>query len=86
MSSQGSILTSFSSGEMFIPNSDREDCRVPVPSGTNIAESPQPKKSRGNLNMFNEKLVGTFDRCKVTDREAVYLVIAICQGLKILMF
>ncbi|CAH0547104.1 unnamed protein product [Brassicogethes aeneus] len=65
MLSQGSSLST-SSGEIFIPYN---------------AGPSQSNKSRGSYNIFSERVVATFDRCKISDRDAVFLSIAICQSL-----
>lgn len=65
ISSQISALST-SSGEMYVPTTDR-------PSDS--------KKLRGRYNIFNERVVATFDQCKVSDRDAVFIVTVICQSL-----
>jgi hypothetical protein len=41
----------------------------------------KPKTSRATVNIFDEKLVAAFDRCGVTDRNAVFLLNATCEAL-----
>lgn len=42
---------------------------------------PAPKKSRGNINIFTNKVVAALDACKVSDRKAVHLIAAIAEAL-----
>lgn len=41
----------------------------------------EPKKSRGSIKVINEKVVAALDLCRVSDRNAVHLIIAIAQSL-----
>lgn len=65
LSSQGSALSA-SSGEIYFPTT---------------AGSSESKKIRGSYNILNDRVVATFDRCKVSDRDAVFIITAICQSL-----
>lgn len=40
-----------------------------------------PKKSRGTVNIFDEKLVAVLDRCKITDKQAVHLISTVAHRL-----
>lgn len=40
-----------------------------------------PKKSRGSVNVIDEKLVAALDRCRISDRDAVHLIAAVAQSL-----
>lgn len=63
--SQGSALSA-SSGEIYLPNTAR------------LSDS---KITRGKYDIFSERVVATLDRCKVSDRDAVFIITAICQSL-----
>lgn len=65
LSSQGSVLSS-SSGEIYFPNTAR------------LSDS---KKTRGSYDILSERVVATLDRCKVSDRNSVFIITAICQSL-----
>ncbi|XP_074102892.1 uncharacterized protein LOC141529980 [Cotesia typhae] len=65
LSSQGSAQ-SVSSGEVYIPTT---------------AGQFKSRNIRGTHNILNERVVATFDRCKVSDRDAVFITTAICQSL-----
>lgn len=42
----------------------------------------QPKRSRGSVNIINEKLVAVLDKCKLSDRDAVHVIAAVAQSLQ----
>lgn len=42
-----------------------------------------PKNKRGRYQFITPKLVAVFDTCKVSDRNAVRLLIATCQALQL---
>ncbi|XP_074114131.1 uncharacterized protein LOC141537185 [Cotesia typhae] len=65
LSSQGSAQ-SVSSGEVYIPTT---------------AGQFKSRNIRGTHNILNERVVATFDRCKISDRDAVFITTAICQSL-----
>ncbi|XP_074110989.1 uncharacterized protein LOC141535098 [Cotesia typhae] len=65
LSSQGSAQ-SVSSGEVYIPTT---------------AGQFKSRNIRGTHNILNERVVASFDRCKVSDRDAVFITTAICQSL-----
>lgn len=54
-------------------NVSTDDFECPGPS--------QPKRSRGNTHVVDEKLVAVLETCKISDRKAVHLIIAIAQAL-----
>lgn len=41
----------------------------------------KPKRQRGTLNIINYQLVASLDRCKISDRNAVYIIVAIAAAL-----
>lgn len=41
------------------------------------------KKKRGNVNIFNDKVVAVLDKCGVSDRDAVHLVAAITEVVNV---
>lgn len=43
----------------------------------------QPKKFRGTIHVVNEKLVAALDKCKISDRDAVHIIIATAQALQV---
>lgn len=40
----------------------------------------RPKKSRGSVNIINEKLVATLDKCQISDRNAVRIITAVVES------
>lgn len=49
-------------------------------ASTQHQESTQ---SRGTINVVDDKLVAVFDHCKISDRNAVRLIVALCSSLNI---
>lgn len=50
---------------------------------TSEEEPSESKKSRGSITVMTEKLAAVLDKCKVSDRNAVHLIISIAQALNI---
>lgn len=44
---------------------------------------PNSKKSRGTIKVMNGKLAAVLDRCKISDRNAVHIIVAVAQALHI---
>lgn len=50
------------------------DLYEPVPSAA--------KRIRSSINIINEDVVAAFDRCNITDRQAVHVITSVCESLK----
>lgn len=57
---------------------DTDEYQDPSQSGPST-----PKRRRGTINMFDEKLVAVLDRFKITDRQAVFIIATVAQRLQI---
>lgn len=43
----------------------------------------ESRQSRGTINIMDDKLISVFDHCKVSDRNAVRLIVALCSSLNV---
>lgn len=52
-----------------------------MPTDINGNVVPVSANKRGNIKFINEKLVSALDRCKISDRSAVYILHAVAEAL-----
>lgn len=71
--SQNSISTYSNFSDEFIASPILEDQEEPGPS--------KPKRARGTTNILNYPLVAALDRCKISDRNAVHLIMSVAVAL-----
>lgn len=44
-------------------------------------DAPDKSTKRGTIKFINEKLICALDRCKISDRNAVYIIYAVAEAL-----
>jgi len=49
-------------------------------ASTDISVKPITPTIRGKTNIISPKVVGVFDKCKISDRDAVHILVAVSEA------
>lgn len=76
----------FSDDVVQLESSERSQTDTPGSSFSQELKKPgpsNPKRSRGSIQIIDEKLVATLDKCMVSDRDALRIIIATLEAVGI---